>query len=296
MDESWRMRMGTSNARNSRRGETGLEPEDFEDVFGGPPRSLMARKLSADFSSSEWFYQQVFKDSDTGGPLTQEGQRLPEFRIPEQRRSKTKAKSWMSKSKSTSSSVLSFEELSPFRSPGLITGGEDDVALSTFTSRLRPINVPYRWSSTTTSNMPTSKSKKRDLPAFGSNKSTYIDKNQLKGNEYIINNFIFGFPQALPSPEILVDNHPEPQSPSSALSSHLQDQHAGNLTNFSYEESISYQKQHVKVDDDDHDDDEDEVMSSSYIIELNSHSTEANNSEAIDIDEAIAWAKEQFKG
>ncbi|KAL9224375.1 hypothetical protein vseg_000412 [Gypsophila vaccaria] len=314
MDESWRMRMGPSTHRRRQSAESSaFEPEDFNDVFGGPPRSVLARKLSADFStssSSEWFYHEIFQESEAAVTVTmKEGQRLPGFRIPEQRPFKPRSSSMsLSKSKSTSSSVLSFddEELAPpFRSPRMrAVDGEEDVALSSFTSRLRPINVPYRWSSTSTPKLPKSKNNKQDLPAFGCNNTAYIDNNPSTQIESTINNFVFGFPRPIPSPEsinfdpnsvnmqLMVDYHLRPQSPSSTiLSSFRHDNENQNMIDFSFEENVSYQQRVPNVDLY-----EDDMMSSSYIIEVNSHTTEANNSEAIDIDEAIAWAKEQFQG
>ncbi|KAK9697022.1 hypothetical protein RND81_08G009900 [Saponaria officinalis] len=333
MDESWRMTMGTTDSRRTHRrrqsvgsrasnSETEFQPEDFDDVFGGPPRSVLARKLSADFTASEWFYQEVFGESVAGKLAVKEGKRLPEFRIPEQRRSKEKSSS-MSKSKSTSSSVLSFEEVSPFRSPGMVAVGEEDAALSSFTSRLRPLNVPNRWSSTSTTSttIPKCKNNKHELPTFGCNDTTYtINNTSFTTNNYMINNFIFGFPHPPPIPnheninlnannnnnnnnnnnfdniQLTVDNyHLRPRSPSSTLSSFRHDNESENKINFSFDDNMSYQPQAIREDEDD-DEDGDEIMSSSYIIEMNSHTSEANNSEAIDIDEAIAWAKEQFRG
>lgn len=119
-------------------GGTALEPEDFDDVFGGPPRSVMARKLSADFSGNDWFYNEIFRPlSELDSATVTSGQRLPEFVIPGRRRSKNKQNS-MSRSKSSSFSVMSLDELKElnnFGSAAVI--GEEDVALSSYTSRLR---------------------------------------------------------------------------------------------------------------------------------------------------------------
>lgn len=179
MDESWRMRMGSTPPMSSlpRRRSTEqysstrpsvfatdsetLEPEDFADVFGGPPRSVFWRKISGDFSAtaavSNSFYEEIFRQPEilhSGREIG--GRGLPAFRIPgtserfysdvfgfgsdfsaDERRSRersrpnSKAKS-KSKSKSTSSSVLSSEEMSPLR-PAIA----EHVALSDFASKLR---------------------------------------------------------------------------------------------------------------------------------------------------------------
>lgn len=121
-----------------------LDPDDFADVFGGPPRSLLAHKLSR--SSS--FYEEIFRPPEFASPAPAKGGRsLPVFRIPakseafysdifgsdDDRRSRERSESQsMAKSKSNSSSALSSEGLSPLR-PAI----GDDVALSAFASKLR---------------------------------------------------------------------------------------------------------------------------------------------------------------
>lgn len=167
MDESWRMRMGMPTHTLPRRRSTehaprrsifavseALDPQDFADVFGGPPRSVLWRKLSGDFSGDASFYEEVFRPPDFCDPAANGGRSLSAFRIPaktdefygdvfgwddEIRRSRERSRPnsnahsmSKSKSKSNSSSVLSSEELSPLR-PVI----RDDVALSSFTSRLR---------------------------------------------------------------------------------------------------------------------------------------------------------------
>lgn len=182
MDESWRMRMGmpslprrrsTEDASSkqfifSRGGGGGgeeaetLDPEDFADVFGGPPRSVLMRKFSGDFFKNNGeFYGEVFRPPEFVTPADKDGRSLPAFRIPvrggggggggfygdifgseddldrksrERSRPNSKAKS---KSKSNSSSVLSSEDLSPLHRP--VIG--DDVALSSFVSKLRLVSV-----------------------------------------------------------------------------------------------------------------------------------------------------------
>ena len=140
-----------------------LDPEDFADVFGGPPRSVLMRKFSGGdfFKNNGEFYGEVFRPPEFVAPADKDGRSLPAFRIPsrcgggggggfygdifgseddldrksrERSRPNSKAKS---KSKSNSSSVLSSEDLSPLHRP--VIG--DDVALSSFVSKLRLVSV-----------------------------------------------------------------------------------------------------------------------------------------------------------
>ncbi|XP_062094797.1 UBA domain-containing protein 7 isoform X2 [Humulus lupulus] len=171
MDESWRMPM--SESPHSRRRSTeqaaatvfadsshALDPEDFADVFGGPPRSVYWRKVSADFvgAASNSFYDEIFQpqESFNSGGIGRRG--FPALRIPGgndlgfygdvfgsdgrddggERRSRERSRpnsNAKSKSKSTSSSVLSSEEMSPLRP---VVG--EHVALSDFASKLRRIS------------------------------------------------------------------------------------------------------------------------------------------------------------
>lgn len=159
MDDSWRMRMGMPSVPGRRSGAdrtftrsvfpacsgvaTTLQADDFADVFGGPPRSVLPRQSSGCSTSfcEEIFQPEFISTSD------KRGRNLPEFRIPArsegfysdifgpddefQRRSRERSRP-NSKAKSNSSSVLSSEELSPLQP---VIG--DDVALSSFASKLR---------------------------------------------------------------------------------------------------------------------------------------------------------------
>lgn len=135
-----------------------IEAEDFADVFGGPPRSVITRKLSGDFSRSDCFYDEIFRPPGicSGGFLPSSkshGRNLPAFRIPSggdgfydgvfggrggarTAREGSKKQSSISKSRSNSSSVLTSEEVSPHYPPPAGTSG-DDAGFSSFTSRLR---------------------------------------------------------------------------------------------------------------------------------------------------------------
>ncbi|KAA8519439.1 hypothetical protein F0562_013686 [Nyssa sinensis] len=329
MDESWRMRIGLtpkpnhprrkSTEETSRRAVLGdtetLDPEDFKDVFGGPPRSVLCRQFSSgDFTRSTFFYEEIFRQPDISSPARR-GRNLPEFRIPTSRgrvqrcegedfysdifgsdedirrsrsrsKSKTNSKS-MAKSKSTSSSVLSSEDLSPLR-PAI----GDDIAFSLFASKLRPINIPCRWNSSTL--MHEEHPLQQGMPALSCNRPSYFE-NQFFENDYNENlrSSHFGFSRRVSSPETIslepnsyrsvkvsMDDL-ELNSPSSVVSSLCQDLEA---------RASKFQD---KVLQEEVDQEEDEIMSS-YVIEINSDHREGTGEE-LAIDEAIAWAKEKFQ-
>ncbi|XP_057738022.1 J domain-containing protein required for chloroplast accumulation response 1-like isoform X2 [Arachis stenosperma] len=319
MDESWRMRMGLTAGTPRRRSmedrsssrtwrsifasdsaserET-LDPEDFADVFGGPPRSLLAYKLAKTSS----FYEEIFRPSEFASQARAKGGRsLPVFRIPansdafysgvfvsdDERRSRDRSRSEsMAKSKSNSSSALSSEDLSPLR-PAI----GDDVALSSFASKLRPINVPCRWNSCTM--MPEEHLIKQGKPFFqcnGQSCEVQYQDIECKGN---FKSSQFGFSRKVSSPETIslgsnscrtmkVTDDFELSSPFSAVSGLSQEPDAKSLVHDNVLPELVIEP-----------DDDDEVMSS-YVIEVNSSTREEHRgSEAID--EAIAWAKEKFQ-
>ncbi|KAL6333203.1 hypothetical protein AAG906_028386 [Vitis piasezkii] len=285
-----------------------MHPEDFSDVFGGPPRSVLSRQYSGDFTAkarSNSFYEEIFRPADLGAPA-RSGRVLPVFRIPgnrkggggfysdifgsdDDRRSRTRSKpNSKSKSKSNSSSVLSSEELSPLRP---VIG--DDVALSSFASKLRPINVPSRWSSSMM--MPEEYSRKQGMPAFPCNPSPYVENHFMKTEYDDDSSSIFGFSQRVSFPETItvepnsygsikvsIDDL-ELNSPSSAVSSVCQAPEA--KPRIPDDELL--QGQETEQEDDD------EVMSS-YVIEITPDRREGTD-EADALDEAIAWAKEKFQ-
>lgn len=143
----------TPSTRHSFTSTSTLDPDDFSDVFGGPPRTLLSRKYSIDSSSScsssPHFYAEIFRtpSPEIVSPPKRSGRILPAFTIPykndafysdifssrDGRKSRER-----SRPKSNSSSVLSSEELSPLRPPE-----HDDVALSSFASKLRYISLTF---------------------------------------------------------------------------------------------------------------------------------------------------------
>ncbi|KAL8152454.1 hypothetical protein V2J09_010214 [Rumex salicifolius] len=335
MDESWRMRMGVPNPVTRRRAsedstsrtsaELGrrsglfrgsdagnISFEDFNDVFGGPPRSVQSKKLSCDFSSYDYFYREIFRrQKDEAERSRKRGSKLPEFEIPMSHRVDDKAvfyndifkssgncsrdddhvlrekkpssssrmwrklskPNWISKSKSKSKSNSS-SALSCDEPIQLGIRVEDD-GLNSFASKLRPLNVPCRWnSSKETGGIHNNQTS--EAPFQYTNASYMID-NQYPRNEYIGDDFVRCsnpcFSQQFPSPEAEI-----PYSTTLGISVDQVDNHL---------ESPSSAKSVFCNDP------EEDEFSSSYVIEINSGRRE---NEAADIDEAIAWAKGKFQG
>ncbi|XP_038881264.1 uncharacterized protein LOC120072824 [Benincasa hispida] len=309
MDESWRMRMGMPDLprrrstegpsiRSFSKGAAPLNQEDFSDVFGGPPRSVLSRQFSGEFGHKQFdfFYEEMFRPPEFFSSGKNAGRSLPVFRIPaggegfyndifgsdHERRSRDRSgHNSKGKSKSNSSSVLSSEEASPFRH---VSG--DDVVLSSFAAKLRPINITTKWNSSKMK--PEEHQKKQGKSFFPFNRSAPME-NQYVDNEVKepFRSSYSGFPRPVSSPETIsleptsyrsmkvsMDDL-EPNSPSSAISSLCQGSGA--------KPDIQI---NVLAEEDD------EVMSS-YVIEIGSDNREGTN-EAVALDEVIAWAKEKF--
>ncbi|KAF5189913.1 Chaperone dnaj-domain superfamily protein [Thalictrum thalictroides] len=335
MDETWRMRMGSTNLPRRRSTEEKpvhrifdfgnncssdsetLEPEDFNDVFGGPPKTLLSRKASGTdlnyFASN--FYQDVCRSSsEYVVPIKRGNRNLAVFSIPaiekgvgdscrrkgvcqrnenfyddifgsdEDHRSKLKS----TISKSNSSSVLSSEDLSPVR-PSIA----DDAFLSSFSSKLRPINIQLQKKSSSI----LTKEKKRiqgnsDICPWL--RPTFTDSHVLD-NDIPKNNKCspYKFSQSGSSPEsisIEPRSHQsikasfvdiEMDSPSSVVSS---------VYNREPESKSRFQNKSLQEEDED-----DEIMSS-YVIEISCEKRkEPENDSVVAINEAIAWAKEKFQ-
>lgn len=170
----------------------------------------------------------------------------------------------------------------------------------------RPINIPSRWTTSSTSLMPKTNHKKKDLPTFRCSNPNYMSDNKIIANEcndYIMKSFNFGYPQIVSSPETINSEHAtfkmsvinkeydkqlSPSSPSSPVPSLCQGS-KGRIININHEINNSCPQPCFSVQPEEH-------TTSSYDIEVNSHITETNNLEEIDISEAIAWAKEKFQG
>ncbi|KAK7319105.1 hypothetical protein RJT34_03818 [Clitoria ternatea] len=300
---------GASSARSE-----AVDADDFADVFGGPPRTLLAHK----FSNSSSFYEEIFRPPEFISPASKGGRNLPVFRIPaknegfysdifgsdDDRRSRERSGSL---SKANSSSALSSEELSP-RRPTI----GDDVALSGFASKLsngilrvpsdcyRPINVPMRWNSSTVMPEAEEHPSEHGVPFFACNAHSYEIQNQYNEYKENLKSSHLVFSRRVSSPETIslestsyqsikvFNDDWELNSPFSAVSSLCQEPEA----KFSVHDHV-LSEQIIEGNSDDDNDDDEEVMSS-YVIELNS-SLRREDCEASDIDEAIAWAKEKFQ-
>ncbi|ESQ33843.1 hypothetical protein EUTSA_v10007605mg [Eutrema salsugineum] len=320
MDESWRMKMGSgvdpffSIARKSM--DARIDAEDFSDVFGGPPRSVLTRKFSGDFSRSDCFYDEVFRPPGnfSGGTLPSSkshGRNLPAFRIPSggdgfydgvfggrgggTTKEGSKKQSPKAKSRSNSSSVLTSEEVSPHYPPPAATSG-DDAGFSSFTSRLRPLNVPSRSHKR--------ESKKQSFPAFPTSGDSLSghDNTPEKSDFYYKKPNFSGSRRASPETMSLDPNsfrRMDDFGPSSPASSPV--------SSFICEEDDTEAKQRTtgdcKVEEEEEEEEEEEM--SSYVIEINSDRFDryreggsgggggGGNSDSNDMDEAIAWAKER---
>ncbi|XP_010275900.1 PREDICTED: uncharacterized protein LOC104610806 [Nelumbo nucifera] len=335
MDESWRMRMGfnvprrrsteETSADRLRRSYSGigsshsdtLDPEDFNDVFGGPPRTIFSRQFSGSFSNRvDYFYEEIFQSPEFVTPANR-GRNLPVFRIPtsrrgtggagvgisrrtdgfyddifgsdEDRRPRSRSKSKptsKSKSKSNSSSVLSSEDLSPLR-PSIA----EDIVFSSFASKLRPINV--RCQRNSPSAMIEEQQKK---PGTSATPSTHLSYTDFQYTEQDFTDTLkssnFGFSRRVSSPETIVSVEPksyqsikvsvddlETDSPSSVVSSLCQGPDAeARIQGKLFQDEVEH---------------EDEEIVSSYVIEITSDKREGTG-DSVAIDEAIAWAKEKF--
>lgn len=274
------------------RRNTTASAQDFTDVFGGPPRTIISHQLSV----TGFFYDDIFWQSEKAPPplLRPSGRNLPLFNIPPPKQTSSgrhrsnggffsdifgekKAFSSRSRSKTNSSSALSSEELSPLRRPAVSDDGYDDVSL--LASKLRPINVKNRLNSV--KNGHEDHKKQQKLPSFPD-----INPNLGSENEFLDKLWSCPFRRNAIAESVnlehmnlrVSENDVQFNSPSSAVSSDR------NIETCEI------------IDDEmgqDFDEDEDELMSS-YVIEIDSCNRETTI-ESNDVDEAIAWAKEKFQ-
>ncbi|GFQ07744.1 j domain-containing protein required for chloroplast accumulation response 1 [Phtheirospermum japonicum] len=337
MDESWRMRMGmptpklpnypprrsTGNTASHHRkpipDDDPLNPEDFTDVFGGPPRTILSRQFSAggnpprSSSSTGFSYRDIFRQPEKAASEAGGGRKLPQFNIPfGKQRSLNHADQrggfygdvfgWdnhiddhesvvrsRSRSKTSSSSVLSSEELSPLR-PAISDDGYDDVYL--FGSKLRPINV-----------MPRSKSNRMlhednfRRPFADQSNICNISEIDFFGNT---KNFPFGSSRRNASPESI---NIEPMSTSMSFRKSPDElkfnspcSPASSVCHSDIETTKACDDEIVLDEELQEEDDDDDEMMSSYVIEFDIGNKEWTScGEPNGVDEAIAWAKEKFQ-
>ncbi|MCL7041002.1 hypothetical protein MKW94_011955 [Papaver nudicaule] len=376
MDESWRMRMGLNNLprrrsteetssdrlmmmsttatrRNSNNNSriitgdsetsssstTSLDPENFSDVFGGPPRSIISRQFSSgDLITGNLKYEEIFRSSDY--PAQMKNKKLVPSKKKkidsgfyddifgsdddEDKRIRSKWKSLeytnndnnkktnMKKNvKSSSSSVLSWEgELSPLR-PSI--AAEDDVFFDTFTSKLRPVDIPGR--RPYTSSMLVDEHQKgasSDYPWI----KNHHENNSTQNNHNRVNAASrFAFSHSISSPDtISIDPN---SCRSSSFASNNVPKENGNPGESPASSVVSLQREYYPTFDqtlkttnrrhyqdykmsprEEEEEDHEELMRSCYVIEIgseNNRETSMNKRESVGIDEAIAWAKEKFQ-
>lgn len=274
-----------------------LDPKDFDDVFGGPPRTVLSRQFSRG-DMQNLSYEHIFRKPEKFVFPARSGRNLPEFRIPvpgggkrgeefyvdvfrndteEGRRSRSRSKSKTTNSKSNSSSVLSSEEFSPFQP--MMT--DEDASFPVFASKLRPINVPSRWKTSTA--MHKVVQQKQGMPDFSCSRPSVAENEHVES----FKSTDFGFSRRVSSPETshlgpnsyssfkVSVNDLEVDSPSSVVSSLLQEQ----------------QYRTNKIQEEEGDDDE--VMSS-YVIEIGADDKEQTD-KVEGVAEAIEWAKGKFQ-
>ncbi|TVU08546.1 hypothetical protein EJB05_41955, partial [Eragrostis curvula] len=166
MDESWRCTMGSVLPRrrspdqhNAGGHQSQLAPDDFRDVFGGPPRTVLLRSFhgeaAGDYHSPAGHHHQygnyggggadalcrrAYADGRAAAVPTEDGFFDDIFSARRRRHMRSRSRS-MSKS---SSAVTSSDELpSGFCRP-MASSGRVDATLTSFTSRLRPVTIPSR--------------------------------------------------------------------------------------------------------------------------------------------------------
>ncbi|KAM3213982.1 hypothetical protein ACQJBY_066418 [Aegilops geniculata] len=163
MDESWRCTMGAVLPRQrSSDGQKSLAPDDFRDVFGGPPRTVLLSSFCGDAAAADYHAAAAghggqypyYPYGGVADALCRRG-RPASAAVPTEEGffddifgARARQVRSRSRSKSTkSSSVISSDEFgsgrSAFRSAAS-GGGRGDAALSSFASKLRPIAIPSR--------------------------------------------------------------------------------------------------------------------------------------------------------
>ncbi|CAN6177106.1 unnamed protein product [Urochloa humidicola] len=166
MDESWRCTMGSVLPRQRSSdpplaggGHQSLAPDDFRDVYGGPPRTVLLRSFAGESAAAEYhspaghhhqymsyggggaeaFCRRPYADGRAAAAVPTEHGFFDD--IFGARRHNTRSRS---RSMSKSSSAVSSDEFPAGFCRPVATGGRADATLSSFTSRLRPVTIPSR--------------------------------------------------------------------------------------------------------------------------------------------------------
>ncbi|KAI4303698.1 hypothetical protein MLD38_039299 [Melastoma candidum] len=277
MDESsWRMCAGTGRAST-----TALDPDDFSDVFGGPPRSVLLRDLSSGHASSfsPLFRCRISRSLGVSPPSKLPGEAAfyegDEYGDRKSRDRSGRGSKGMSKSISrpNSSSALSSEELSPLTH---VLG--DDVGVSSFVSHLR-------WNSSTADFL-AEPQRIRGTDVLPCGRHSAVE-DQFTERIYKPSNFKSpqsGFSQQAPSPETL-DSESNPNHGGAEVPAEVEIEVTSPCSVVSGIQDVHMEEHDVVVASDD-----DDEISSSYVIKITQR-TKGRARETPEIDEAIAWVK-----
>lgn len=304
MDQTWRVRFGIPRFRSRRsEEETFAKPtgsragtfhaDDFSDVFGGPPQTILFRQYSDRFEGkdSTSFYEEVFRSTELVSRPQKSGRSLPAFRIPvkedrfyrdvfgseDGRRSRDRSEP-SSKEFTRSNSSSDFSPLRP------VIG--DDVAFPSSSSNHRPSNVPTQWNSYRTM------FKEQEMPQFPPDLAARID-NRYVEDEYedSYRSSDHGFGERVSSPETVILD-PNSFSSIKICVDDLELNSPSSADSYFCEDPVYYGGIYCNVLPEDDNDDEDAM--SSYVIEITSINREEYREE-VSIDEAIAWAKSKYQ-
>ncbi|MCL7048072.1 hypothetical protein MKW94_000946 [Papaver nudicaule] len=341
------MMMSTTTAirRNSNNSRiiTGDSETSSSSTTTRPPRSIISRQFSSgDLITGNLKYEEIFRSSSDYTVKNNNGKKFfaskkkkidsgfyddifgsdddEDKRIRSKWKSleytntdKNKKKNMKKNVKSSSSSVLSWEgELSPLR-PSV---AEDDVFFDTFTSKLRPVNIPGRrpYTSSTLVDEQHQKGAASDYPWI----KNHHENNSTPNNHNRVNAASrFAFSHSISSPDtISIDPN---SCRSSSFASNNVPKENGNPGESPASSVVSLQREYYPTfdqtlkttnrrhyqdykmfpqEEEEEEEDHEELMRSCYVIEIgseNNRETSMNKRESVGIDEAIAWAKEKFQ-
>ncbi|PKU76007.1 uncharacterized protein LOC110093273 [Dendrobium catenatum] len=327
MDESWDIPMGLiiprrRSTEDSRRrpwaGGEGLDPNDFRDVFGGPPRTVLLRRFSGEFSLEggrrpESIYDEMFRSSERGMSAAGGERRLPGFRIPPAAEGRVKTKvgfyddifgsdGWNRKLKSQSMEKSKPSELSPTTH---CLG--DDAIFSTFAAKLRPITIPTRRHNSPPSTFSTVETSDDQYgainhPCLPSRSCFIASTSMLPQHTHANFSYSFSPPDTINLEPSISQNQKNRASdgffessdigsPSSVISSVFLE----TMGAFGFKAYVQHPSCEREVEKMVMEVEERNIAESPFVIEIDSHgTTEVNEISAAAVDEAIAWAKEKF--
>ncbi|XP_074568718.1 uncharacterized protein LOC141825233 [Curcuma longa] len=328
MDESWRASIGSmiprrrsteeTRGRRDRWADSGsgaaLGPDDFRDVFGGPPRTVLLHRFSGELHApgdlkTGNFYDEPFRPADLQRRIPRpaaDGRGIQGFTSRARARmvkteegfyddifgSDSIGDRWSRSKSKSSSSVLSSEDVGPpiWAASSMVA---EDAILSSFTSKLRPITIP---SKRYVSSPSTTAREERGIDVYPMN-SYFLECKDYKNkghnsSELLRQRSHLGFSCCFSPPETISletsfrRNHDEQagsynsyaDSPSSEISSAF-------LVPMLSQADTEMEDVILELEGD--------RQGAGYKIEINDHGMgDREGSDAID--EAIAWAKQKF--